>query len=118
MKVQTLALAFLAATAVGGAAWVFIYPILSGEKKAESRRASVAKSEPVAARAADKTQRSRREQVESSIKDLDTRRQKEKRVPLSSRLMQAGLNWSTRKFTVVSASLGVACFVGAVIAVA
>ena len=64
MKIQALALAFLAATAIGGVAWVFIYPLLSGERKAESRRASVAKSEPTAARTADKNQRSRREQVE------------------------------------------------------
>ena len=35
MSMQTLALAFLAATAIGGLAWVFIYPLLSGEKKAE-----------------------------------------------------------------------------------
>ena len=49
MNMQALALAFLAATAIGGLAWVFLYPLLSGEKKAESRRASVAKSEPAAA---------------------------------------------------------------------
>ena len=36
MNMQMLALAFLAATAVGGVAWVFLYPMLSGEKKAES----------------------------------------------------------------------------------
>ncbi len=36
MNLQTLALAFLAATAIGGLAWVFLYPMLSGEKKAES----------------------------------------------------------------------------------
>ena len=48
MNIQMLALAFLAATAIGGLAWVFIYPLLSGEKKAEHRRASVAKQEPVA----------------------------------------------------------------------
>ena len=46
MNMQTLALAFLAATAVGGLAWVFIYPLLSGEKKAEARRASIAQPEP------------------------------------------------------------------------
>jgi tight adherence protein B len=52
MKMQTLALAFLAAAAIGGIAWVFIYPLLSGEKKAESRRASVAKpSRPPSVRA-------------------------------------------------------------------
>ena len=39
MNIQALALAFLAATAIGGLAWVFIYPLLSGEKKAELRRA-------------------------------------------------------------------------------
>ena len=43
MSMQTLALAFMAATAIGGLAWVFIYPLLSGEKKAESRRASIAR---------------------------------------------------------------------------
>jgi tight adherence protein B len=109
MKIQTLALAFLAATAIGGFAWVFIYPFLSGEKKAESRRASVAKAEPTA-RSVDKNQRSRREQVETSLKDLETRRQKESRVPLSSRLMQAGLNWSTQKFMVISGILAAVAF--------
>ena len=110
MKLQTLALAFLAATAIGGIAWVFIYPFLSGEKKAESRLASVAKAEPIA-RSVDKNQRSRREQVETSLKDLETRRQKESRVPLSSRLMQAGLDWSTQKFMVISGILAAASFV-------
>jgi tight adherence protein B len=110
MKLQTLALAFLAATAIGGIAWVFIYPFLSGEKKAESRLASVAKAEPIA-RNVDKNQRSRREQVETSLKDLETRRQKESRVPLSSRLMQAGLDWSTQKFMVISGILAAASFV-------
>jgi tight adherence protein B len=116
MKIQALALAFLAATAIGGVAWVFIYPLLSGERKAESRRASVAKSEPIAARGADKTQRSRREQVESSLKDLEARRQKESKVALSTRLMQAGLDWSPQKFMIVSGVLAAICFVIAILA--
>ncbi|MEA2829781.1 MAG: tight adherence protein [Bradyrhizobium sp.] len=109
MKMQALAFAFLAAAAIGGLAWVFIYPLLSGEKKAASRRASVAKSEP-AARQVDKNQRSRREQVEGSMKDLEARRQKEKKVSLSVRLTQAGLDWSAQKFTVVSGIFAVASF--------
>jgi tight adherence protein B len=112
---QALALAFLAATAVGGLAWVFIYPSLSGEKKAEHRRASVAKTEP-AARQVDKSQRTRREQVEGSLKDLEARRQKEKRIPLSSRLLQAGLTWSTQKFMIISGILAAVSFVGAFLA--
>jgi tight adherence protein B len=109
MNLQTLALAFLAATTIGGVAWVFLYPALSGERKAESRRASVAKSEP-AARQADKNQRTRREQVEGSLKDLEARRQKESRIPLSSRISQAGLDWTTQKFMVISGVLAAVCF--------
>src|SRR5258708_15757102 len=103
MNIQALSLAFLAATAIGGLAWVFVFPLLSGEKKAELRRASIARREPAAARQVDKNQRSRREQVEGSLKELEARRQKEKKIPLSSRLTQAGLDWSTQKFMTVSA---------------
>ena len=110
MKMQTLALAFLAAAAIGGIAWVFIYPLLSGEKKAESRRASVAKPEPATKRQTEKSQRSRRDQVESSLKDLEARRQKESKVSLSVRLTQAGLDWSTQKFMVISGVLAAAFF--------
>jgi tight adherence protein B len=108
MKMQTLALAFLSATAIGGMAWVFLYPVLSGEKKAESRRASVARAEP-AARQTDKSQRSRREQVEGSLKDLDARK-KESKPSLSVRITQAGLDWSTQKFMIVSAAIAAAGF--------
>ena len=110
MSMQALALAFLAFTAIGGIAWVFIYPLLSGEKKAESRRASIARPEPTAARQADKSQRSRREQVEGSLKDLEARRLKEKSVPLSTRITQAGLSWSVQKFWIISGIL--AAFAG------
>ena len=97
MKMQALALAFLAATAIGGVAWVFVYPLLSGQKKAESRRAHRSPSRNRPPRQADKNQRSRREQVEGSLKDLEARRQKEKKVPLSGRLTQAGLRLDDRR---------------------
>lgn len=111
MSLQILALGFLAATAIGGLAWVFLYPTLSGEQKAEVRRASVARAEPVA-RTADKNQRSRREQVEGTLKELEARRQKESKLPLSARLTQAGLDWPTKKFIILSAVLGLAGFAG------
>jgi tight adherence protein B len=109
MNIQALALAFLAATAIGGLAWVFIYPSLSGEKKAENRRASIAKPEP-AARQVDKNQRSRREQVEGSLKDIEARSKKEKKLPLSSRLTQAGLDWSPQKFFIISGIVAAVVF--------
>jgi len=110
MNTQMLALGFLAATAVGGVAWVFVYPLLSGEKQAESRRASIAKPEPAAKRQVDKSQRSRREQVESSLKDLEARHQKASKVPLNMRLQQAGLNWTPQRFWIVSAIMAAAAF--------
>jgi tight adherence protein B len=109
MNIQALALAFLAAAAIGGLAWVFLYPLLSGEQKAQSRRASIVRPEP-AARQVDKSQRSRREQVEGTLKDLDARRLKEKKIPLSSRLTQAGLSWTPQKFMIVSGALGIVGF--------
>jgi tight adherence protein B len=104
---QAYALFIMVATAIGGVAWVFVYPILSGERKTERRMASVARSEPVA-RPTRGPQKSRREQVEGSLKELEERQKKAKRAPLSVRLTQAGLNWSKRKFLVVSGVLGFA----------
>jgi tight adherence protein B len=109
MKVQALALAFLAAATLGGLAWVFVYPLLSGERKAEHRRASIAKPEPVA-RHVDRNQRTRREQVEGSLRDIEARSKKEKKVPLGTRLTQAGLSWSVQKFMVISGVLAAVCF--------
>lgn len=114
MNMQALALAFMASIAVGGLAWVFIYPLLSGEKKAEVRRASVARSEPVA-RNVDRTQRSRREQVEGSLKEVEARLQKEKKVPLATRIAQAGLDWTDQKFMVISGVLGGGSFLAAML---
>jgi len=110
MKMQALALAFLAAAAIGGLAWVFIYPLISGQKKAEGRRASVAKAEPIAARQSQKDQRSRREQVEGSLKELEARRLKDKKVSLNTRLTQAGLDWTPQKFMIASGILAAISF--------
>jgi len=116
MKMQVLALAFLATAAIGGLAWVFIYPLLSGERKVQSRRASVAKAEPIAARQTQKEQRSRREQVEGTLKEVESRRAKDAKVTLSTRLTQAGLDWEPRKFMIVSGILACAAFAGAMFA--
>ena len=41
---QAIALFFLASVAVGGIVWVFLYPILSGERKTEQRRYTARRS--------------------------------------------------------------------------
>jgi tight adherence protein B len=110
LNMQTLAFAFLGTTVVGGLAWVFLFPLLSGEKQAEQRRASFARTAPVA-RQVEKTQRSRREQVEGSLKEVEERRLKQKNIALTSRISQAGLTWSKQKFLVISAMLGAVGFI-------
>lgn len=107
MKMQTLALFGMAATAIGGVAYVFIYPLLSGERKAEQRRASVTRSEPVARATGRTQQKSRREQVEETLKELDVKAKKPKSLPLQMRIEQAGLSWSKNQFWMISGGLGV-----------
>jgi len=100
----------MVALAIGGVAWVFVYPIFSGERNAERRKASVARPEPVAQRQSRSVQKSRREQIEGTLKQLEARKKTATRVPLSVRLAQAGLKWSTRRFMTVAAALGIAAF--------
>src|ERR1700723_988321 len=112
---ETYGLFFLVAFRIGGVAWVFIYPFLSGERQAEKRMANVARSEPAAARPTRVTQKSRRDQVEGSLKELEERQKKAKRVPLSIKLTQAGLDWSKRRFMVTAGTLGVGAFLVAML---
>lgn len=107
---QIIAVFFLVSVAIGGLAYVFLYPTLSGERKAAQRIQSVAKPEPMT-RAARGPQKSRRDVVESSLKDFEERHKKSKRVPLSVRIARAGLSWSKRQFAIISAFLGLGMFV-------
>src|SRR6202163_3455723 len=105
---QMIALFFLVRTSIGGIVWVFVYPVLSGERKAEKRKDVMTRTgAPVRSsglRAG--APKSRREQVESSLKDIEQRRSKAKSPPLSVRIAQAGLSWSKRKFLIISGILG------------
>ncbi|HEV2627134.1 MAG TPA: type II secretion system F family protein [Pseudolabrys sp.] len=104
-----LAVAFLAAVAVGGIAYVFLYPLISGERQAEKRRESVARAEP-AVRATRGQQRSRRDMVEASLKELEEKT-KQQKPSLTVRIAQAGLTWSKRQFILISAAIGFALFI-------
>ncbi|MBI4274947.1 MAG: type II secretion system F family protein [Rhizobiales bacterium] len=108
MKTQTLLLFILVSLAMGGVAWVFIYPFLSGERQAERRKASVAKTEPIT-RSSRGAQRSRRDQVEETLKELEIRNQK-KKITIAARISQAGLSWTKRQFVLLSAGLGIGAF--------
>ncbi len=109
MNIQHLAMFSLVAVAIGGVAWVFLYPILSGERTAEKRRQSVAKPEATV-RVSRGAQKSRREQVEESLKDLDIRNAKSKKPPLQTRIAQAGLSLTKQQFMMAAAGFGLFVF--------
>jgi tight adherence protein B len=109
MPLQTLALFFLGTLAAGGVLWVFVYPLLSGERRADQRKASIARPQAAgAAPVARGTPKVRREQVEETLKEIEVRRKNAKSPPLSVRISQAGLSWSKRQFILISAGLAAA----------
>jgi tight adherence protein B len=108
MNTQQLALAFLATVSVGGLAWVFLYPILSGERQAEKRKAVVSRTTPAGRGSPVRDQqKARRSQVEDTLKELETRHKPKKFVPIQSRIEQAGFSFSNPIFYIGSAALGV-----------
>jgi len=112
----TLPLVFLVTVSVGGIAYVFLLPLLSGEKRVEQRMKNIADTESFTrktrnAKVPDATT-SRRQQVEDTLKQLEERQKKAKRPPLSVRLQQSGLGWSKKRFIIVSAAYGL--FIGVV----
>ena len=73
--------------------------------------ASVARSEPMAPRPTRAAQRSRREQVQGTLKEIEERQKKAKRLPLAARISQAGLTWSKRRFFLTAGAFGLVAFI-------
>ena len=103
---QNIALFFLVAVTTGGLAWVFIYPSLSGEKHVEKRKELVGRATTMPTRSARNAPKARREQIESTLKELDERNSKARSVPLSVKITQAGLSWSKQRFFLTAFALG------------
>ena len=105
-----LALFFLVAVAIGGVAWVFLYPVLSGERKAEKRKEAFSRTGSAAlpARGSRNAPKSRREQVEGTLKEIEERNAKS--IPLSIKIAQAGLSWSKQRFFITAGILGIVGF--------
>jgi tight adherence protein B len=109
MNQSVLAAIAFASVAAGGVAYVFIYPVLSGEARAEKRQKALIGSVPdrKGARGAAGGV-SRREQVAQSLKELETRQKSRNRVTLEVKIAQAGLSWTKGRFYAVSGAAGLA----------
>jgi tight adherence protein B len=105
MDTNALLVATMAALAVGGLLYVFVYPLLSGDAKAEKRKAALSRNSrsKSSERLIDST--ARRKQVTDSLKEIE-QRNKSKRVSIENRIAQAGLSWSRPKFFIFSGISG------------
>jgi tight adherence protein B len=113
MATQSIAMFVLVALAAGGLIWVFVYPILSGDRKAEKRQESVVRTEPagrVAAAAAGRNAPKVRRDIEETLKELEVRQKKQKNLPLAMRISQAGLTWTKRQYIIISVGIGFVLF--------
>lgn len=106
MDQTAFVIAGLVMLAVGGLFYVFVYPHLSGDIKAEKRQAALQKS--TARRAGDRSNdpAQRRKQIAESLKELEAKG-KGKKLTLDARIAQAGLSWSKQKFYIASAVGGI-----------
>ena len=98
---------FLAAAAAAGVAYVFVYPLLSGERRAAKRQKALVHTQPD--RRIDRVSGvNRREQIAQSLKELEARENARNKLTLEQRIAQAGLRWNRSRFFTVSAVLGLA----------
>jgi tight adherence protein B len=104
----SLAFAFLITVAVGGVIYVFVYPMLSGERRAEQRMKDISADDITARRKAKSadTGANKRQQVEDMLKQLEQRQKNVKNPPIAVRLQQAGLSWSKKQFLMLSFATG------------
>ncbi|MDR6872554.1 tight adherence protein B [Bosea sp. BE125] len=107
MDKSVIAVIVLATLAAGGVVYALFYPLLSGQARAEKRRKEFAS--PVAARGIDReTQmRAKRGQVAQSLKEIEKRESSRNKLSLETRLQQGGLNWTRKKYYIVSAVMAV-----------
>ncbi|MHA1525183.1 MAG: type II secretion system F family protein [Alphaproteobacteria bacterium] len=107
-NIAIILMATLGAVTLGGLAYVFLDPILSGERKSDKRRQSVAAASGRTARITGQdTASQRRRNIHASLKELEDQQKAKRSVPLHTRIEQAGLDLSTRSFWISSVIAGV-----------
>lgn len=98
----------LAALAVGGVVYVFVMPYFSGERNVGKRVEVAAQGQTsVRQRAAAPVQlQTRRRQVQDTLKEIEEKQKKKKRVSLRTKLMQAGLNVKPQSYYILCVVMG------------
>ena len=105
MEPTQILVPLLAMLAVGGVVYAVAYPLLSGDAKADKRKAALQTRSPIQAGGRVNDAAKRRKQVAESLKELDARN-KSKKLTVETKLIQAGVGWTKRGFYIGSAVAG------------
>jgi tight adherence protein B len=89
MELGTFAPILLATLAAGGVAYALIYPLLSGDLRAEKRRDQLSSGAKGAVQAG--PLRNKRDQVAQSLKEVEAKQKARDSLTLEVRIMQGGL---------------------------
>jgi len=102
--VNPIAVAGLLAIGLGGLAFAFV----SGDTRADKRRAAVARSDPKAMTATASVDRAaRKKQIAEGLRDIEMKGRR--RINLANRIEQAGLSITKQQYWIGSAVLGLVC---------
>ncbi|MEM8573765.1 MAG: type II secretion system F family protein [Pseudomonadota bacterium] len=98
----------LAALAVGGVVYVFVMPYFSGERTADKRFevASSGQSQSQKRAGVPQQLQTRRRQVQDTLKELEAKQKKQKRVTLRTKLLRAGLSIKPKTYYIGCAIMG------------
>ncbi|ODR99929.1 hypothetical protein AUC68_02045 [Methyloceanibacter methanicus] len=98
----------LAALAVGGVVYVFVMPYFSGERKVGKRVEVTAQGQAAGRQRTNVPQQlqTRRRQVQDTLKEIEAKQKKVKRVSLRTKLMQAGLNVKPQTYYMFCVAMG------------
>jgi tight adherence protein B len=102
--VEQILVALFASISVGGFAYVFLYPHLSGEKKAAQRQAALLEGS-MRANSARNDAANRRKQIAETLREMENVG-KAKKVTIESKITQAGLEITKQTFFLASAAGG------------
>ena len=92
----------LIAAAAAGIAYALLYPLLTGEKRAEQRRKALAPGPASERTARNASTRSKRDQVAQSLKELEQKQKNAGRVTLEGKISQAGMKIDRKTFYLYS----------------
>ncbi len=99
MDARSILIVLLAVAAGAGAFYVLVFPLLTGEAKAEKRHARiVAKGGGRRADIRTADAAVRRKQVSDTLKELEQRNAEKNRISIEMRIARAGLNWTKLNF--------------------